>query len=225
MHKPNCIVAPITYHGPNSFFNRFQTLDFLSLQGATIGGFGLSKPFMCNGANFGYRKSLFLKVDGFEGNTNIASGDDIFLLEKLSKHDADKVHYLKSPSAIVTTHPTSSISGLVQQRLRWASKTSNYNSWFAKLVGLVVLLGNLVCLAFIPAVLMSYISIKIAIALFVIKFSIDLLLIFKTSRFFKQETLMLSYLFTSLLYPFFSVYIALLSVVKSYEWKGRTFRK
>ncbi len=221
----NCIVAPVTYHGENSFFNRFQTLDFLSLQGATIGGFGLSRPFMCNGANFGYRKSLFLNVNGFEGNTNIASGDDIFLLEKFIKHDAEKVHYLKSHNAIVTTNPAASISSLVQQRLRWASKTSHYNIWFAKLIGLAVLLGNLVCLALIPAVLMSYIALKIAIALFVIKFSIDLLLLFKTSRFYKQETLMLSYLFSSLFYPFFSVYIALLSAFKSYNWKGRTFRR
>lgn len=221
----NCIVAPVTYHGKNSFFNRFQTLDFLSLQGATIGGFGLSKSFLCNGANFGYRKSIFLKVNGFEGNTNIASGDDIFLLEKLIKYDAEKIHYLKSHNAIITTNPTESFSSLVQQRLRWASKTTHYKNWFAKLVGMVVLLGNLVCLTLIPLVLFSLLSPQIALALFVIKFSIDLLLLFKTSRFFKQETLMLSYPFSSLIYPFFNVYIALLSVINSYEWKGRTFQK
>ena len=119
----NCIVAPVTYHGNNSFFNRFQTVDFLSLQGATIGGFGIKKPFMCNGANFCYRRSLFQQLKGFEGNTDIASGDDIFLLEKLIEHDVKKVHYLKSIKAIVKTNPTSTVSNLIQQRLRWASKT------------------------------------------------------------------------------------------------------
>ena len=221
----NCIVAPVTYHGENSFFNRFQILDFLSLQGATIGGFGIKKPFMCNGANFAYRKSIFINVNGFDGNTNIASGDDIFLLEKFIKRDAKKVHYLKSNKAVVTTNPSPTISSLIQQRLRWASKTSNYNNWFAKLIGLVVLLGNLVCLTLIPLVFFNLLSTKIAIALFIIKFSIDFLLLFKTSRFFKQETLLLSYLFSSLLYPFFSVYIALLSLFKSYDWKSRTFTK
>jgi hypothetical protein len=49
--------------------------------------------------------------------------------------------------------------------------------------------------------------------------------LFKTARFFKQETLLLSYIFSSLIYPIFSVYIALKSTLKSYEWKGRTFRK
>ncbi len=221
----NCIVAPVTYHGENSFFNRFQTLDFLSLQGATIGGFGIKRPFLCNGANFGYRKSSFQNVNGFEGNTNVASGDDIFLLEKFIKHDAEKIHYLKSQKAVVTTNPTTTISSLIQQRLRWASKTSRYDNWFAKGVGLVILLGNLVCIAFIPLVLFNLLSTKIAIALFIIKFSIDFLLLFKSSRFFKQETLLLSYLFSSIIYPFFNVSIAFLSFFKSYRWKGRTSKK
>ncbi len=223
--RPDCIVAPVTYHGANSFFNRFQILDFLSLQGATIGGFGLSKPFMCNGANFGYRKSVFNGLNGFEGNTDIASGDDIFLLEKFIKNDAQKVCYLKSQKAIVTTNSAKNISQLIQQRLRWASKTSRSTNGFTKAVGLVVLLGNLVCLGLIPAVILNYLTLKIAITLFIIKFSIDFLLLFKTSRFFKQETLLLSYLFSSLIYPFFSVYIVMLSLFKSYEWKGRTFKK
>ena len=193
INQPNCIVAPITYHGETSFFNRFQTLDFLSLQGATIGGFGIKKPFMCNGANFAYRKSEFISVNGFEGNNTISSGDDIFILEKILSRDVNKVHYL--------------------------------NNWFAKFVGLVVLLGNLACLASILFVFINYLSLKIAIALFVIKFSIDFLLLFKTTRFFKQENLLLSYLFSSLIYPFFNVSIAFLSFFKSYQWKGRTSKK
>lgn len=223
IHNPNGVVAPVSYHGRNSFLNRFQVLDFLSLQGATIGGFGLKTPFLCNGANFGYRKSVFCSVNGFEGNLNIASGDDIFLLEKLLKQDVGNVHYLKSKHAIVTTDPAKSLNHLIEQRIRWASKTSRYNSWFAKLVGLIVLLGNLVGLALVFSVVFNLIDLKIAIALFVIKFSIDFLLLFKTSRFFKQESVLLSYLLSSLIYPFFSVGVAVLSLFKSYKWKGRTF--
>lgn len=220
----NCIVAPVTYSGENSFFNRFQTLDFLSLQGATIGGFGIHKPFICNGANFAYRKTSFQNVNGFEGNTNVASGDDIFLLEKLLKQDAKKVHYLKSKKAVITTKPVKDFSSLVQQRLRWTSKTSRYKNAFAKGIGLIVLFGNLTCLALIPFVLFNLTSLRIASTLMFIKLSIDFLLLFKSSRFFKQETLLLSYIFSGILYPFFAVYIAFLSVFKSYKWKDRTFK-
>tara|TARA_R100001369_G_scaffold92608_2_gene138674 strand:- start:1752 stop:2906 length:1155 start_codon:yes stop_codon:yes gene_type:complete len=223
--KADCIVAPVTYHGKNSFLNRFQILDFLSLQGATIGGFGLNKPFICNGANFGYRKSVFNALEGFDGNTEIASGDDIFLLEKFIKNATQNVYYLKTQKAIVTTNPANNVSELIHQRLRWAAKTSRYTNRFAKAVGIIVLLSNLICLELIPAVFIGFISLKTALALIVIKFSIDFLLLFKTSRFFKQETFLLSYLFSSLIYPFFAVYIASLSLFKSYEWKGRTFKK
>ncbi|MFK7833620.1 MAG: glycosyltransferase [Winogradskyella sp.] len=225
LHQPNSIVAPVKYHVKTSFLNRFQSLDFLSLQGATIGGFGVKKPLMCNGANFAYRKSEFISVNGFEGNDSISSGDDLFLLQKFLEKDAKKVQYLKSVKTIVTTQPAKNFDDLVQQRLRWASKTSHYKSWFVKLVGVIVLLGNLAILALILAVLLEITFPKIAAALVVIKFSIDFLLLFKTARFFKQENVLLSYVFASLLYPFFNVSIAFLSFFTSYRWKGRTFKK
>ncbi|SDG90602.1 glycosyltransferase family 2 protein [Winogradskyella thalassocola] len=224
LKNSNCIVAPVTYHGKMTFLNRFQTLDFLSLQGATIGGFGIKKPLMCNGANFAYLKSLFISLRGFEGNDTIASGDDVFLLEKLTAYDAESVHYLKSSNAIVTTNPAENTKNLIQQRLRWASKTSQNKNWFTKLVGLVVLLGNLVCLGLLPAVYFNIITLKIALALFIIKGCIDFLLLFKTARFFKQDNLLVSYLFSSIIYPFFCVSIVFLSFFKSYEWKNRTFK-
>ncbi|MDH7912061.1 glycosyltransferase [Winogradskyella sp. SYSU M77433] len=224
-NNPNCIVAPVTYLNRNSYFNRFQTLDFLSLQGATIGGFGINKPFMGNGANLAYKKSVFNTVEGFKGNTNISSGDDIFILEKMVTYDAKKVNYLKCENAIVKTLPVKTIADLIHQRLRWASKTSKYNNTFAKAVGLIVLLSNYTCLIFIPADFMDYMALKTAMALFVIKFSIDFLLLFKTIRFFKQEHLLFSYLFSSIVYPFFNVAIAILSFFKSYRWKGRISKK
>lgn len=221
----NCVVAPVTYNKQHSFFYRFQTLDVLSLQGATIAGFGINKPFLCNGANFAYRKSVFKALNGFDGNTDIASGDDVFLLEKFVTKDAKKVKYIKSTKAVVKTVPVSNFRALIQQRLRWASKTSKNPNLFSKFIGVLVFLTNLLCVLMIPLVIFKILAIKIAIALFVIKWSIDFLLLFKTSRFFKQETLLLSYIFSSILYPFFSSYIVILSLFKSYKWKDRAFRK
>jgi cellulose synthase/poly-beta-1,6-N-acetylglucosamine synthase-like glycosyltransferase len=220
---PDAIVAPVTYHGTASFNARFQALDFLSLQGATIGGFGINKPFMCNGANFAYKKSVFNSVNGFEGNTYIASGDDIFLLEKFVK--TNNVRYLKSQKAIVRTQPVRTINELFEQRIRWASKTSSYNNWFAKIIGVVIFLGNLLSILLVPFIIFKLISIKIAVALIVLKFSIDFLLLFKTARFYKQDSILASYILSSIVYPFFNVFIALFSIIKPYKWKGRTFKK
>ncbi|OZV69365.1 glycosyltransferase [Winogradskyella aurantia] len=224
-HSPNCVVAPIKYTNGTSFFKRFQATEILSLQGATIGGFGLNQPFMSNGANFAYCKSDFIRLKGFEGNSDSASGDDIFLLHKFLKSSKLKVRYLKCKMAIVSTFPEATFKALVQQHLRWASKTSTSSHWFSKLVGGLVILGNLGCVSLIPLFLMNLISLRVAILLFILKFCIDFLLLFKASRFFNQEQVLFSYILSSVLYPFFSLYIVILTFFKSYEWKGRSFKK
>ncbi len=224
-HSPNCIAAPVCYDDFGSFSNRFQALDILSLQGATIGGFGIKKPFMCNGANFGYKKSMFETVNGFEGNYHISSGDDLFLLEKILKQNASKVGYLKSAKAVVTTKPQSNFKSLVSQRVRWAAKTNNYNNGFGKVTALIVFAMN-GCLVCLPLLCLARIvSIKTFAYLFLIKLAIDFLLLFKTARFLEQESVLTSYLFSSLLYPFFSVYIAFISIFTGYKWKGRQYKK
>jgi len=224
-NNPICIVAPVRYQNPNSFLDRFQTLDFLSLQGATIGGFGIKQPFLANGANFGYKRSVFLEIHGFAGNENIASGDDIFLLEKFKKLNLKGVSYLKSDLATVTTKPVINFESLIQQRLRWASKTNRNPNRFSKFLGLIVFLGNLTCILVFLLMLFQILNARTAVALLVIKVGIDFLLLFKTSRFFKQESILLSFLSSSIFYPLFSVFVALLSFFNSFEWKDRRFKK
>ena len=223
--NPKMVLAPIIYKNSSNFLERFQSLDVLSLQGATIGAFGIGKPFLCNGANMAYSKKLFYKLDGFKGNDTIASGDDIFLLEKALKLDKASIGYLKNEHAIVNTMAEPTWSRLTDQRLRWAAKTSKYTNTFGKLVALIILLMNALVICCIPLTLAGIISLKFAFYVLIIKLSIDFLLIYKAARFFNQETLLGSYLFAGLLYPFFSVYIAILSVFKDYKWKGRQFSK
>lgn len=219
------IVAPVTYHNIASFLKRFQLLDFLSLQGASIGGFGMHQPILCNGANLAYKKSLFLDLNGFEGNDHISSGDDIFLLQKVTSKFPTHIHYLKSENAIVQTIPQLNFKALVSQRVRWAAKTTSYNSIFGKLTGLIVFVMNgfLVCSPLF--VLANFISLKTLVYVFIIKLSIDFLLLFKTARFFNQESYLSSFFISSLLYPIFSVYVVFISIFKDYKWKDRPYYK
>ena len=224
-HPYEFVVAPVTYHEVDSFLDRFQLLDFLSLMGATIGGFGIRRPFLCNGANLAYRKTLFDSVNGFEGNDDIASGDDIFLLEKALKSNGRNVGYLKSEHAIVLTKPQSSWKALMAQRKRWAAKTSNYDSLFGKLTGLIVLLMNASLICALAFTIIGELSPRLLFYAFIIKFGIDFLLLFKTSRFFSQERYLGSFVVSSVVYPFFCVYVAFISVFTTYKWKGRSFNK
>jgi cellulose synthase/poly-beta-1,6-N-acetylglucosamine synthase-like glycosyltransferase len=225
IHQPELVVAPVTYVEPKNFIERFQLLDVLSLQGVTIGGFGIKQPFLCNGANLAYKKTLFQSLQGFDGNTHIASGDDIFLLEKAIKKDKKSVHYLKSKHAIVTTHAQSDFESLIAQRVRWASKTSAYQNYFGKLAGIIVLLMNALLICLVVLAIVNLIPYKIVLYILLIKFYIDLLLIYKSAKFFEQTSVLKTYIPSFFLYPIFSVYVAFLSVFSEYKWKSRTYKK
>lgn len=224
-HSLKMIAGPVTYNSNNRLFNAFQTLDFLSLIGATIGAFGIRKPFLCNGANLAYKKDFFTSLNGFEGNSNIASGDDIFLMEKALKEDKNAVHFLKSEQAIVNTAPQKNIKDLLSQRIRWASKTRHYNNTFAKIVGLLVLIANASIVISIVLTALGLFKTKTFAYLFFIKIAIDYLLLYKTSQFFNKQEALKHYVWSCFIYPFFSVYVAFIALFTNYKWKGRSFKK
>lgn len=217
------IASGVCYVPKNGFLHAFQTLDFLSLQGATIGSFGINKPFMCNGANFAYAKTFFKELNGFQGNEKIASGDDVFLLQKAILSAPKKVGFLYAKESIVATKSVGSWFELFQQRVRWASKSTGYSSIYGKLLALVVFGGNLAWLLTFILWLIGSLDPNIFLLFIASKFLVDFILLFKTANFFESK---LQYvLASSLLYPFFSVSVAFYSLFGEYSWKGRTFRK
>ena len=230
-HPSKMVAGPVICKADDSLLHRFQSLDFLSLQGSTMGGFGgrdsipFIRPFMCNGANICYDKKTFLELGGYEGNKKIASGDDVFLLEKMLASHREEVHFIKSRAALVQTRPKDTWKGLIEQRKRWAAKSTSYENGFAKTVGVLVLLANFslilgLALGLTGSMPWSYLGV-----LLVIKINVDFLLIYNTASFWQQEQVMKSFVLSSFLYPFFVVWVALQSLSGSYDWKGRNFKK
>ena len=207
---------------PWNLLHVFQQMDLMSLQGTTIGSFGLQKAFMCNGANFGYKKSFFNELRGFTGNENLASGDDVFLLQKAIKNAPEQVHYLKNKDAAVSTNSEDNIKNLFQQRLRWASKTSSYDSFFAKALAVVVLLINSTLVVGFALSFIQKLNWKIVLTVFLIKFIFDFVLLFKTHRFLGNSKFLFPIL-SSLIYPFFCCIVGIYSLFGSFSWKGRKF--
>ena len=217
------VASGVCYIPKKGFLSAFQNLDFLSLQGATIGSFGINQPFMCNGTNFAYSKSFFKELNGFQGNETIASGDDVFLLQKAVSVAPKKVGFLLAKESIVATNPVATWSDLFQQRVRWASKSTGYSSVYGKLLALVVFGGNLAWIVSFLLWLVGLLDQNIFMLFVALKFLIDFILIYKTANFFESK---LQYvLASSLLYPFFSVSVAIYSLFGKYSWKGRSFKK
>lgn len=223
-HSVEMIVGTVVYKTKNNWFHQFQQLDLMSLQGTTIGSFGLGKPFMCNGANFAYTKKLFNELDGFNGNNKMASGDDVFLLQKATKKHLDKIHYLKNLNAFVKTKPENDLYKLFMQRVRWASKTSGYKSNYAKMLAIIVLLMNLSLVVGCWMLVVGYFDWKILVAVFLAKYCIDYILLFKSNTFLRKGKFFLP-LASTLLYPFYASVVGIYSLFGSFSWKGRTFKK
>ena len=221
----NMICAPVSIVPKKSPVNYFERLNFNSLQGSTIGSFGTGVPFLCNGANLCYSKEIFLQVNGFIGNDKIASGDDIFLLEKFLKYDKQKVHFLKSKEAIVQTKGQENFSDFLQQQIRWAKKSSAYTNKNAQLIGALVFLTNLILIVSFGLVLFNHFNLLFFISGVALKFLADFILLHKTNAFLNQKQLNFYTIPSSLVYPMFMMLIFMLSITKKFQWKNRNFER
>jgi cellulose synthase/poly-beta-1,6-N-acetylglucosamine synthase-like glycosyltransferase len=223
-NSPEMIVGAVMYKTKNNWFHHFQQLDLMSLQGVTIGSFGIGKPFMCNGANFAYTKKFFAEIGGFGGINDKASGDDVLLLQKAVDFNKEKVHYLKSNDIIVRTKPENDLFKLFMQRVRWASKSTGYKSNYAKSLAVVVLLMNL-CLTIAFCLLHSaFLNWKTVLIVFLIKYIIDYILLYKSNSYLRKGKFFLP-IASSVIYPFFSSLVGIYSLFGSFSWKGRRFSK
>ena len=222
-NNPEMVVGAVVYKTKNNWFHHFQQLDLMSLQGTTIGSFGIGKPFMCNGANFAYTKKFFQDLGGFGGINSTASGDDVLLLQKAVAANSDKVQYLKHQSFIVKTKPENDLFVLFMQRVRWASKTTSYKNVYAKSLAVVVLLMNLSLVLGFGFWILGEIGIWNLCSIFLIKYILDYILLYKSNQYLNKRKFLLP-LASSFVYPVFVSIVGIFSLFGSFAWKGRCFR-
>jgi glycosyltransferase involved in cell wall biosynthesis len=213
------ILAPVVFVDDNSFLQQFQQIEFLSLQALTMASYQWKKPFLSNGANLGFQKNAFLQVNGYEGNKQIASGDDVFLLEKFQLAFPHQIEYLKTRKALVKTQAQKDWKSLLQQKVRWGGKTKNYKSTLPKIIGALILIANfsvLICFA-LGTTNRFYFWIILA------KLFIDTSYIIYISRFFKLRINFYNIIVSFLYYPVFLIKLIVFSFSNKLEWKGREF--
>lgn len=223
--NPMMVCGPVFYNANNSLIEKFQQLDGFSLQTVTMGSFGFQYPLLCNGANMGYKKTAFIDLNGFQGNSHLGSGDDIFMLEKMKVAYPGKVLFLKNENAIVITRPQYSYKSLINQRLRWASKTAKQNNEVSKILGLLVFVTNLSVLLIPLGILLQPGSTGFFLSLLVLKMIADYFIIAMGATFFDKRVNPEAFLLSFFLYAFISVNVVFKSFNGTYIWKGRVFEK
>jgi biofilm PGA synthesis N-glycosyltransferase PgaC len=205
----------------NSFFSQLQAMEFASLMGTTGATFGLGSPTMCNGANLCFRKSAYLEVNGYDGNAEIPSGDDEFLMRKFLSKWKSSVQFLAESEAIVSTASVSSFSQWVHQRLRWAGKWKHNSSSFTRIVAASVLFFHICFITFFALVIAGQFSIKLLAFLWGAKMFTEALFLIPVNSALKLRWRWMSFFVLQFIYPIYVVVIGILSQWKDYKWKGR----
>jgi poly-beta-1,6-N-acetyl-D-glucosamine synthase len=218
------ISGPVAFHHTHTMLERMQLVEFASLIGVGGASIGLRQPNMCNGANLAYTRHVFEEVGGFAGNEGIASGDDEFLLHKISALYPERIAFLKHEKAIVFTEARKTVRSFIAQRVRWASKWRSYQRLGVQLVALSVFAVNLLLFLAIPAWLLGWLSFWTFAAAYAAKFVIDFSFLNRILAFQRQKNYLIYMLPLQLVYIPYVLYTAILGLTGRYQWKGRTIR-
>lgn len=221
--KPKMIVGPVCFINERTFFEKMQSLEFISLIGSTGASLFYNKPLMCNGANLAYEKEAFIAIRGFEKHQGIATGDDMLLMLHLKETYPDSIRYIKSENAVVYTHAKRNLKSFWEQRKRWVSKSKHYTDSYVILISLLIYINNLLPLL---SIILSVVYIKFIIVFIVafgLKLWVDYIFMKDICNYFKKAYLMKLFIPVQLAYLVYVSTIGLIGNLGSYQWKSRQY--
>ena len=221
-HDYKFITGPVMLSPAKGLLGIFQQIDVINMLGITGGTIANGYPTMCNGANLLYEKKAFTEVDGYKGNTDIPTGDDIFLMQKIEMTFADSIGFVKNIEACVYSKPESTFADFVAQRVRWTSKSTAFQKRSVTAILMFAYLFNLLILILIPIAFEKFELAWLPLALtFGIKFLMDLIFNIAVTGFFKRRLLLLLMPLFEPLHILYIVCIGVLGLSGKYTWKER----
>jgi len=224
-HTCAMVSGPVRLIHNNSLFERLQSLEYIGLGALGAGAIAMGKPNMCNGANMGFRKELFIQVGGYDRIDHLASGDDELLMQKFTQLKEYTIRFAKCRSAIVDTWAISSWNGFIQQRLRWVSKARHYTRRSINILQSLSYLGFWTFPFFTVYGLYDITGLWALLVFFVMKFSADLVLMYHAAAFYDRKYLLIYLVALQLAYIPYVIWIGIAgNTVDHYQWKNRTLR-
>jgi len=214
------VFGPVKLKG-DGLFAEIQSLEFVSVVGAGAAASGLGVPFICNGANLAFRKSVFEAVDGYLGNLHIPSGDDEFLMRKVLKQFPGGVIFSADVNTVVTTLPKDSLKDFVQQRIRWAGKWNIQPSFSTVATAMLVFFFQVFFMSFPVLYFKHWVSLELGLLLVAGKFLIEFLFLSSVANHLQTSWNWLAFILLQLIYPLYAVAVGLMSNFSPFVWKGR----
>lgn len=185
----------------------------IALQTITRASMKEQLALMNNGANLLFRKSVWLKLGGYQSNSGYASGDDVFLLRDMLLHK-HRVEFDDQMSSSVSTNTPISWSEWMSQRLRWASKSSHVHGTQSQWIAFAFLVW---LFSFIPGLIIYG-------PMYLLMLLPELIILKVISPIKASITTLVLWPFFRLIYPFSVLAIVLGSLVLKPRWKGRSIK-
>jgi biofilm PGA synthesis N-glycosyltransferase PgaC len=221
--KVQMVAGPVSFI-KNSFLARWQSIEFQAL--ITIGAAGLSRarPTMANGANLSFRKSAFDDVNGYNNLPDTPSGDDEFLLAKISKRWPDSIRFQKSPMALVVTEAPKDWSAIISQKARWASKWRKGGRQSTQCLAVLTGLIQMAQLLMLCSLFWFTSFWWWAMVLLALRMIVEFALVTISAKDIGASRPSIGlFVLSFIIYPFYAIYIALVANFSTFDWKGRRY--
>ena len=219
--KTNLAFGGVRLKTNKSFFSSLQAIEFTSLIGSMAAALGLDSFIMGNGANLSFRKAAFQYVKGYEGNAEIASGDDEFLARKILKSFPGSLYFINEAEAVVASRPIISLKYFISQRIRWASKWKYSAFSTSGVMAIYVLLVQLATISVTISLFNVREGMILLLSILIVKLLLEGWFLFKVSAFLLSRWSWAAFLVLQFIYPFYVLGIGIVSQVRPYAWKGR----
>lgn len=213
-------VGPVAIAGDGTLFSRMQQLEFAALTGTAGAMAARGTPVTCNGANLAFRKDLYNEVGGYDGNFHIASGDDEFLMRKFISAGGS-IRFMGFQEGVVRTIPARTLGEFLQQRIRWAGKWKHNSSAFAKSLAVFI---AAVQLATVFSFFKFFQTLDAVWLLFILVRALaECVVLKRICAFLRIRMSLAAFSLLVVFYPFYVLFVAILSFFQGYEWRGRTY--
>ena len=211
--------APVILTPGRSLLEKMQETEQLTLMLITGAGITSGFQYMANGANMAFKKSAFLQVNGYTGNEHFASGDDMFLIEKMSAAFPGKISFAKSSLATVHTEAKKDWPSLLKQRLRWAGKNKGLRDKAIDRIWTFVGAYHILLIAFFITALFHITPALPFLILFCAKWIADYMLIATSSAFFKRTSILRYFVPLQFLYTYYILRLGMMMILgKKGDW-------
>ncbi len=205
---------------PVNLFHLLQGLDFAAMQGWAVSSVQRGQPAMASGGGWVWRAKAFPHN---RLHPEIPSGDDVFALAALIQDEkGHRVGWIDDPRAMVSAAPMLNFGALLDQRIRWGAKSTQYPRSLkaARRVALAVAAVHLCGLV------LMFIHLGYGIAFWLTKSIADVLYTRQMAKqygLFEKRTLANGFalLILALAHPFFIATTLLLMPFRKVRWKGR----